>query len=48
MLCRFDPAVIEKLNVIFNVIRQLNGQSLRRVERYLQVVRSILIERADS
>jgi hypothetical protein len=48
MLSRFDPAMIEKLNVIFNVIGQLNGQSLRRVERYLKVVRAIPIVRTNS
>ena len=47
MLYRFDPLMIQDLEVVLNRVCQLNGESLRRIENYLNVVRTILITRAN-
>jgi hypothetical protein len=45
---RFDPVMVEDLHVVFDPVCQLNRQPFRRVEDYLNVVRTILIMRANS
>lgn len=43
MLYRFDLSMVEDLDVVFDLVGQFNGESLRRVEDKLKIVRTILI-----
>src|SRR5215467_13740209 len=42
------PAAVANLHVVFDVVHQLNGQPLGRIEDDLDVMRGVLVARADA